>query len=67
MYHLMAAIGADHEVAAINAVLVGMPVASFGTMFCMKYGRDETVMTQGTFLSTLLSVASIPLLAMLIG
>lgn len=55
------------EVVAINAVLVGMPVASFGTMFCMKYGRDETVMTQGTFLSTLLSVASIPLLAMLIG
>ena len=67
MYYLMAAIGADHEVSAINAVLVGMPVASFGTMFCMKYGRDETVMTQGTFLSTLLSVASIPLLAMLIG
>lgn len=67
IYYLMSAIGADHEVSAINAVLVGMPVASFGTMFCMKYGRDETVMTQGTFLSTLLSVASIPLLAALIG
>lgn len=67
VYYLMTAIGADHLVAAINATLIGMPVASFGTMFCMKYGRDETVMTQGTFVSTLLSVASIPLLAMLIG
>lgn len=67
IYYLMAAIGAAHEVAAINAVLIGMPVASFGTMFCMKYGRDDTVMAQGTFISTLLSVASIPLLAMIIG
>ena len=66
-YYLMTAIGAAHEVAAINAVLIGMPVASFGTMFCMKYGRDDTVMAQGTFISTLLSVASIPLLTMLIG
>ena len=67
MYWLISAVGVDHRVAAINAVLVGMPVASFGTMFCMKYGKDTTIMAQGTFLSTLLSVASIPLLAMLIG
>lgn len=58
--------GIDREIAGINAVLVGMPVASFGTMFCLKYGRDETVMSQGTFWSTLLSVVSIPLLAMIL-
>ena len=58
--------GVDHTVAGINAVLVGMPVASFGTMFCLKYGKDETVMSQGTFWSTLLSVISIPLLALIL-
>lgn len=67
IYYLMSALGATHQVAAINAVLVGMPVASFGTMFCMRYGKDATAMTQGTFVSTLLSVASIPLLALLMA
>ena len=59
-------VGVNPTVAGINAVLVGMPVASFGTMFCLKYGKDETVMSQGTFWSTLLSVISIPLLAMIL-
>lgn len=67
MFYLMTLIGIDAHISSINAVLIGMPVASFGTMFCLKYGKDETVMTQGTFLSTLLSVLSIPLLAMLIS
>ena len=67
MYYLIELIGINPHVSAINAVLVGMPVASFGTMFCMKYDKDPTVMTQGTFLSTLLSVVSIPLLALLIA
>lgn len=67
MFYLMALLGFDTHIAAINAVLVGMPVASYGTMFCLKYGKDTTIMTQGTFLSTLLSVLSIPLLAMIIN
>ncbi len=67
VFYLATALGADRHIASINAVLIGMPVASFGTMFCMKYGRDDTAMTQGTFLSTLLSVATIPLLAAIIS
>lgn len=67
MFYLMELLGFDSHISAINAVLVGMPVASYGTMFCLKYGRDETLMAQGTFLSTLLSVFSIPLLAMIIA
>ena len=43
-----------------------MPVASFGTIFCLKYGKDETVMAQGTFLTTFLALLSIPLMAWLI-
>ncbi|MBQ0058042.1 MAG: AEC family transporter [Bacteroidales bacterium] len=51
---------------AINTLITAMPVASFGTIFCLKYGKDETVMAQGTFLTTLLALMSIPLVAWLI-
>lgn len=51
---------------AINTLLIAMPVASFGTIFCLKYGKDETVMAQGTFLTTFLALLSIPLMAWLI-
>lgn len=51
---------------AINTLIIAMPVASFGTIFCLKYGRDETVMAQGTFLTTLLALATIPLVAWII-
>lgn len=56
--------GVDSYMAGINAVLAGTPVASFGTMFCLKYGVDDKVMTQGIFISTFLAMFSIPLLAM---
>lgn len=49
----------------INTVIIGMPVASYGTMFCLRYGRDDTLMVQATMLTTLLSAISIPLLALL--
>lgn len=57
----------DPYIAGIDMVLAGMPVASFGTMFCLKYGKDETAMSQGTFFSTLLSVISIPLLTIVLS
>ena len=50
----------------INTIIIAMPVASFGTIFCLKYGVDETVMAQGTFVTTLLSILSIPLIVSLI-
>lgn len=50
----------------INTLLIAMPVASFGTIFCLKYNRDETIMAQGTFLTTLLALLSIPLISWII-
>lgn len=47
----------------INTLIIAMPVASFGTIFCLKYGIDETVMAQGTFLTTMLSLFTIPIVA----
>ena len=43
-----------------------MPVAAFGTMFCMKYERDSRLMTEITFMSTVFSVLTIPLIRVLI-
>lgn len=54
-------------VANINTMIIAMPVASFGTMFCLRFGKDDTLMTQGTFITTLLSLGSIPLLAAFIA
>lgn len=54
----------DETIANINVVLAAMPVASYGTLFCIQYQKGEVIMVEGTFLTTLLSVLSIPLLTM---
>ena len=46
---------------------VAMPVASFGTMFCMKYGRNPSLMTEITFITTVASILTIPLITLLFG
>lgn len=43
-------------------VISGMPVATNGTMLCYEYGGRYEVMAQGTFVTTVLSLISIPLL-----
>lgn len=53
-----------------RAVLVldcSMPVATTGSLFCLKNGCDTRPMMQVTFLSVILSIASIPVVAMLCG
>lgn len=54
----------DESIANINVVLAAMPVASYGTLFCIKYQKGEIIMAEGTFITTLLSVISIPFLTM---
>ena len=53
----------DPQIIQINTLIIAMPVASFGTIFCLKFGVDETVMAQGTFLTTVLSLFTIPIVA----
>ena len=65
LFFLFRACGVSSTVNEINTVVIGMPVASYGTMFCLKYGRDETEMVQGTLITTILSVFTIPLLTLL--
>lgn len=57
----------DPFVTNVAVVLTGMPIAANGIMFCLKYGKDEHLMTQAIFLTTLLSLFTLPLLAFLLN
>lgn len=46
----------------VIVVISGMPVATNGTMLCYQYGGNTHDMAQGTFLTTVLSLISIPIL-----
>lgn len=56
-------LGVNAFVSDVAVVLSAMPVATNGIMLCLQYGKDERVMTQGLFFTTLLSVLTIPLVA----
>lgn len=66
-YYAFTFLGFDHFVTGINSVIIGMPVASFGTIFCMKYGKDTTLITETTFITSIVSIISIPLLSMIVS
>lgn len=67
LYFLFKACGVNEVVNEINTVVIAMPVASFGTMFCMKYGRNPSLMTELTFITTVGSIITIPLITLLFG
>ena len=64
-YFLCNALGFDAYVVNINTVVIAMPVATYGTILCLKYNRDTTLITEVTLITTLLSMITIPLLTIL--
>ena len=65
IYFFFKACGVSDLVNNINTVVIAMPVASFGTMFCLKYGRNPSLITETTFITTLGSIITIPLITLL--
>lgn len=65
IYFLFKACGVSAQINDINTVVIAMPVASFGTMFCLKYGRNPSLITEMTFITTLGSILTIPLITLL--
>ena len=61
------ALGTETYTMQVAVVLSGMPVGVNGVMFCLKYNKDERLMAQTIFLSTALSMLTIPALAFLLG
>ena len=53
----------DTFVLGVITVSCGMPVAAVGTMFCLLYNGDGETMARATFLSTVASIITIPILA----
>ena len=51
----------------VIVVISGMPVATNGTMLCYQYGGNSHDMAQGTFVTTVASLVSIPLLVMFLS
>lgn len=64
LFFLCGAMGFSDFVVGINTVVVAMPVATYGTILCLRHGKDTTLITEVTFVTTLLSMATIPLLVM---
>ena len=64
IYYICGAIGFSSFVVDINTVVIAMPVATYGTILCLRHGKDTTFITEVTFFTTLLSLLTIPLLVM---
>ena len=65
IHFLMRTLGLSPLVVNINTLVIAMPVATYGTILCLKYEKDTTMITEVTFITTLLSMLSIPALTML--
>lgn len=65
VYYLTHAMGFPQLVVNVNTVVIAMPVATYGTILCLKYEKDTTLMTEVTFVTTLLSMGTIPLINLL--
>lgn len=59
--------GADPFLTGVSVVLAGMPAASLTAVFAEKYGSDVELASKCIVVSTLLSVATVPLLCAALG
>ena len=66
LFYATRLMGFDTFVVNVNTVVVAMPVATYGTILCLKYEKDTTFMAEVTFISTLLSMLTIPALVTLL-
>ena len=66
IYFMTRGLGFSEFVVNINTLVIAMPVATYGTILCLKYKKDTTMITEVTFITTLLSMVTIPLLVLLL-
>ena len=57
--------GVDALILGVAVAQMAMPVAVNGSMFCLEYGGDADTMAQSIFLTTILSMVTIPVCAVL--
>ncbi|MCQ2418599.1 MAG: AEC family transporter [Clostridia bacterium] len=66
VYFALSGFVTNETILGICVIMMAMPVAALTALFCTKYERDGELAASGVFLSTLLSVATIPLLMWLL-
>ncbi len=66
-YFVLKQFGVEGLTLGIPVVMSGMPAAANGAIFAQIYGADYQLSSQTVFLTTLLSVATIPLLVLLLN
>ncbi len=57
----------DSVITDVAAILTGLPVAGNVTMLCSEYGGETSLAAEGTCVSTILSMGSIPVMLALIA
>ena len=62
LYWVLKAVGLEGLGLGVSVLQIAMPVAANGTMLAMEYGGDVESMAQATFLTTLCSMLTVPLL-----
>lgn len=63
---LLRRMGTDALILGVAVTQMAMPAAVNGSLLCMEYGGDAECMAQVTFVSTLASIVTIPILAALL-
>ncbi|MBO4719265.1 MAG: AEC family transporter [Prevotella sp.] len=66
VHFLCRTLGFSEFVVNINTIVIAMPVATYGTILCLRHGKDTTLITEVTFITTLLSMLTIPVLVTLL-
>ena len=60
---MLRALGTESMILGIAVTQMAMPAAVNGSLLCMEYGGDTECMAQITFISTLASIVTIPIVA----
>lgn len=63
---ILGALGTEPMILGIAVTQMAMPAAVNGSLLCMEYGGDAECMAQITFVSTLASIVTIPIVAALL-
>ena len=66
-FALLSALLSDPTLVKVGTLLMGMPIATNATLLCLQYGGNDRMASRGVFLSTLMSIATIPLLVFIMG
>ncbi|WP_281818921.1 AEC family transporter [Vallitalea longa] len=67
IYMIVRLIGFNDIMAGVPVIITGMPVAANAVIISKEYGGNDILASEGVFISTMLSIITIPLLVFLLS